>query len=369
MRWVKKIDPVFMVDFICISDKIDMTPWPRESLAVWMHNASAQLHWHENTQIPFTSSFKDRHDETTYLMSLRSGWFDYAAHELHQRWLTAWGIRQLGKVVQMLGFDRLSLINNLPVSTQVHRSQDFAAIVQTCESLIQHQPRHFLGVRNLLPHQHASLITSLKSLGFVCLPSRVIYEFDLRQGMSEKPSHLMRDKGLLRKSELQVLITRDVTEVQASRLRMLYQQIYIQKHSTLNPQYTAQFFADMINGNVMQCLQLRDQHERILAFALLYKIGEVLTVPALGYDSQHTNKSLYRLLFATLHDYTQAHHLLLNYSSGAGDFKRKRGATAHLEYALVRAPTTQRFGQKRWLQWAQSLTCDINASDLIALGA
>jgi hypothetical protein len=346
-----------------------MQEWPRELLPIWLHNASAHLHWHEPTQIPYTLSSNIRHEKTTYLMSLSSGWFDYTAEELTQRPVSAWSIRQVGKLARLMGLDQLALVGNLPISTQIHLPQYFGALTQTCNYLSRHHGSHFVGVRNLLPHRHAELMKLLRAEGFVALPSRVIYEFDLRTSPTYKPSHLSRDKSLLKKSGMQVLITRDISQAQSSRLRELYQQIYIHKHSQLNPQYTAQFFSDMINHQVMQCLQLRDSDGQIQAFALLYKIGETLTVPALGYDAQSDQNSLYRLLFASIHDYTQAHHLLLNYSSGAGDFKRKRGGSACLEYTMLRAPASHRWGQAKWLQWAQTQAAKISVNDLIALGA
>jgi hypothetical protein len=149
----------------------------------------------------------------------------------------------------------------------------------------------------------------------------------------------------------------------------LYQHIYIHKHSQLNPQYTAQFFSDMVNSHIMPCLQLRSPQGSIEAFALLHKVGDTLTVPALGYSPFSNIKGLYRLLFASLHEYAQAHQLLLNYSSGAGDFKRKRGGAAHLEYTLLRAPLKHYLGQAQWLRWVQEKTNQIAASDLIAMGA
>jgi hypothetical protein len=109
-----------MARFICIDCKRDMTEWPRESLPIWLHNASAHLHWHESTQLPYTLSTTQRHKKTTYLMSLRSCWFDYAAQEIEDRPLMTWGIRQAGLLAQLLGLDRLVLVNNLPISTQVH---------------------------------------------------------------------------------------------------------------------------------------------------------------------------------------------------------------------------------------------------------
>jgi hypothetical protein len=107
-----------------------------------------------------------------------------------------------------------------------------------------------------------------------------------------------------------------------------------------------------------------------MAFAMLYQVGDTLTVPALGYATDAEIDSLYRLLFSAIHNYTQTHALLLNYSSGAGDFKRKRGGVPHLEYTMVCAPSGQAKGWRtQLLRWLEKQAQGIDANALMALGA
>ena len=68
-------------------------------------------------------------------------------------------------------------------------------------------------------------------------------------------------------------------------------------------------------------------------------------MPAVGHARDENNKGYYRSLFAALADYVEQHKLLLNYSSGAGDFKRKRGGVPLLEWTAIHAPLNARFKQ------------------------
>jgi hypothetical protein len=67
--------------------------------------------------------------------------------------------------------------------------------------------------------------------------------------------------------------------------------------------------------------------------------------------------------------YSKDKQVLLNYSSGAGDFKRKRGGEAYLEYAYIRCPLDSGRIKKRIIHFAACKTQSINVQDLIKLGA
>ena len=340
--------------------------WPRESLDIWMQNASADLDWHGDLPIPITRAQPIRLPDTSYITSLRSGWFDYAAQELKDQRFHAAGIRVAGQLARLLGLDQLVLVGNFPISTNTWPDSAHAALIQACADTVRTHAKQFVAVRNLQSEAHAALIHTLRAMEFHALPARLVYEFDLRQGLTYKPSHLMRDRSALAKSNLETHISSDISNAQASRLRELYQEIYIKKHSKLNAQYTTQFFSDVVQAQVMQVLSLKNKVGEIVAFAMLYPQEDTLTVPALGYDTQAGIEGLYRLLFAAIHKYAQTHKLLLNYSSGAGDFKRKRGGVPRMEYTLLRAPNVW---QRRVLLWLERQSASLQTHHLIQLGA
>mgnify|MGYP003342644760 CR=1 FL=1 len=155
----------------------------------------------------------------------------------------------------------------------------------------------------------------------------------------------------------------------AKRIHFLYETIYLRKHSKLNPQYSSRFFADLINSGVARYICIRDSDNRILSFALLWSVGETLTVPALGYDELTGDRGSYRMLFVAIYLYARDSKLLLNFSSGAGEFKRRRGGVPRLEYTYLRYPSSASYFKRGVLKFTSRLIAPVNEDRLIKLGA
>ena len=343
--------------------------WPSVELFRWMQNGSANLALHSASGLPITTSRHPRRPDTTYITSLRSGWFDYAAQEVADNVIAAWSFRSAGLVARLLGIDNIILVGNAPVSTNIWTDRHSLDVPPLCQQIASSHKKHFIGVRNLQADKHGALIERLKSQRFYAIPARLVYEFDFRETLEKKHSHLQRDRSALKRSGLQVKVLTSISTAQASHLRDLYQAIYIDKHSALNAQYTSQFFADMFSFNVMTALVLQDADGQIVAFAMLYEVDDTLTVPALGYDPQYLVNGLYRHLFAAITFHAQEKRMLLNYSSGAGDFKRKRGGVARLEYTMLKAPQNWHSARSMILSLLQRRGQGIRETDLIAWGA
>jgi len=327
--------------------------WPTAQLSDWVSNACANLLWKGNAKVPVSVALPTRQKNTSYLFSPRSAWFDYLAHECRHQALLAQFIKALGKLAYFLGIDKTIFVGNYPVSTSIWTSEQEAELPAIAHELQQANPDYYVGIRNLLPHRHPKLISELTKQGYYGIPSRVIYEFDFREDgipTSSSPSHLKRDLALLKKLDLDVQACQKLDQVSLTRIHELYQRIYLYKHSLLNPQYTVQFFADLIHQGSMSCLLVRGSDQQIRSFALLLTTGQTLTVPALGYDSEIDLEGSYRVLFAAIYNHAKSQGVLLNYSSGAGDFKRKRGGIAYLEYTYLSCP----LNSHRFKKWALS---------------
>ena len=338
------------------------------SLQDWMVNAGADLLYEKST-LPLTTTKEVGPQANCYITSPKIAWFDYAAQEVGDQLLLKIALLLLSKFANWIGFNNNTCVGNFPVSTNVWPPQHQHLLLEHCNQQTKVSLSRFIFVRNLLSHQHTQLIEGLKDMGFDLLPARVIYEFDLREGMQSKPSHLMRDLSALKKSTLKIHHIKRIEHNDAKRLESLYDLIYIQKHSVFNAKYTSIFFMEMINSGLMTCLSLKDEREQIIAFALLYQVGDTLTVPALGYVENEKGPGIYRLLFASIFNYTLEHRLLLNYSSGAGDFKRKRGAQSRLEYTAVKAPPSFSDWKAKLVRFAAKTAEHITANDLIQRGA
>ena len=320
---------------------------PPSALSDWVANAGATIEVCRgqcDDGVMITRWQGPRPPDMCYLTSLRSHFFDYPAQELG---LGTWRGRVMqlgGQVAWLCGFDRVSLIANEPFSTNLRSADQKAQIPDRAVAELQAHPHNWVGVRNILPEEDGALLEALRARAFVFLPTRVVYLFDARQGRLARSSHLSRDRKNLAKSHLQCCIDTQVTDEDLSTIHQLYHDIYITKHSKLNARYTWTFFRDMISNHQMPCLRIYDQ-SALVAFALLDQKVNQLVVPAVGHARDENNKGYYRSLFAALADYVEQHKLLLNYSSGAGDFKRKRGGVPFLEWTAIHAPLHSRFKQ------------------------
>jgi hypothetical protein len=343
--------------------------WPDVDIGDWLKNASASLVWTGQSRLPVSVSFAKRQRDATYINSPRTGWFDYVAHEVSQHRLIAVSIRVLGWMARAFGIDRIIVVGNYPVSTSVWTLQQVAEIPSAAEEMSERKPDFFVGVRNILPCRDSKLISALTALGFVGLPARVIYEFDFRGEFMGNFSHLKKDFALFKRLNIAFEVASRVEAVDAKRMQFLYEIIYLHKHSTLNPQYSAQFFSDLINSGVATYLSIRDSNNRILSFALLWTVGEILTVPALGYDQATGDHGSYRVLFVAIYRYARDHKLLLNYSSGAGEFKRRRGGVARLEYTYIRCPNSASGFKRACLKMVSRRLASVTEQSLIKVGA
>ncbi len=355
--------------------------WLKGELTPWVKNAHSRLEWmsqkpeigcSDKILIPVTLHPPPAKGSLpgTYITSLKCGWFDYLAQELHEHPVLGCLIRCLGVLAKTLGLENLIVIGNLPISTNLMNKECLCALPSLSQQIRLHHPKHFLAVRNLLPSQHASTIEALKEMGFYAIPQRVVYHFDLRSTSSgRKPSHLQRDLSLLKKSGLKAQVHQQITRETADLICLQYQQIYIEKHSPFNANYTPDFFYAMTQCGAFQCLTLCDSQDKVLAFAMLYACEATLSVPALGYETKSEISSLYRMLFASIWLHTQNSGKSLNYSSGAGDFKRKRGGIPELEYTLISPPQSRLNYKSRFLKSLENMTRRMTAQDLIEHGA
>ncbi|MEY4265290.1 MAG: hypothetical protein RL373_1858 [Pseudomonadota bacterium] len=343
--------------------------WPSIEVHHWVSNASASLLWEGATRVPISIASPLRQKYASYINSPRSAWFDYLAHECRHMPLGALSIRLLGKLSYYLGIDKTVFIGNYPISTSIWSTEQENEIPCIASNMINAHPTYFAGIRNILPHRHKILIERLEVLGFRGIPARVIYEFDFRSEQTQVPSHLKRDLGLLKKLAVKVKICATLDLESLNQIHQLYKKIYLEKHSLLNPQYTIKFFDDVINQKLMSCLLITNTEGEILSFGLLCRSGETITVPALGYDPENSLEGSYRVLFAAIYTYAKHHQVLLNYSSGAGDFKRNRGGIPHLEYTYLKSPLTKSYFRKGILELVANKLKKIDAKTLIKLGA
>ncbi len=279
---------------------------------------------------------------TCYICSPTVAYVDYgieetrnlATHPILQKTLIAL-IRACRPLIRATGLDRQVQPNNWLFSTNplpALTAQDATALR---DDLTQIDPDRAIVIRSLNPVADTGTITALRSAGFLMLPSRQIYIFDPQDG-GTLTADAKRDRKLLENTTYQIAPAATFSAEDFSRAASLYEMLYLDKYTALNPQYTASYLAQAHQIGLLQIIGLRGDDDQLDGMVGLFDVGNTLTMPVVGYDTGKPQKTgLYRMLNAIGHRYAIEHQKFYNMSAGAAAFKRFRGARPTIEYTAV----------------------------------
>ena len=263
-------------------------------------------------------------------------------------------------------------VGSWPLSTSLRETLRDSDLIAVLESVIERYPDRPIAVRHVFEDSPPALLATLAQRGFQGLPARVVYTLDASQAIKPKASHLKRDLALLARSDLSIVADADFTAQDLARALRLYQIIYRHRHSLRNPDYSIEFLQWARCRGLIELLGLRSSTGQICAFAARHNQGSTTSVPMLGYDLEADRRDgLYRQLVAVLVREAGVRQQKFDFSSGAGDFKRKRGFEPRLELTMLRAPSRwpQRWPGQIALRLACAGTSFLDLDRLIAAGA
>jgi hypothetical protein len=284
---------------------------------------------------------------SAYVGSPRAAWISYPyaeALDLFTGWRQACAAVALGALAAPIvaamtagGIDRAAVVSNHLVSTNLHPAwppDEIAAATLRLAAMFPHRP---LLMRNICPAVDPRLAAGLLQAGWRLVPARRIYVADPRESALWKHNHLKRDVRLLARSDLELLRPEAITAADLPGLQAVFRQLFIAKHSTLNPDYTDAFFAFCRERRFLDLYALR-QCGRPVGVLGVYERGGWATTPLIGYDTTLPQEmGIYRRLMALLFREAHQRGCRLHLSSGAGGFKSARGGVAHVEYTAVHA--------------------------------
>lgn len=191
-------------------------------------------------------------------------------------------------------------------------------------------------LRSVNEVQNPNLYKKLLKNGWVKLVSRQVYIFKNWEKILEHHNTNMDLKLLSStKYSFRELSGDNFEEFQIAE--NLYNKLYLDKYSKNNIQYTAKYLQEL-HLNKLIVLKLLINNENNTPVGVVGIIGEdgVITAPIVGYNTDLDKKeALYRRIIIYIIKYANDNNLLLNLSSGASDFKTRRGAEAQLEYMFV----------------------------------
>ncbi len=307
----------------------------------------------ENQAVPVTRN--ETEYDNSYVCSPYTAYIRYARDELGllkspklQRffkgviWL-ADGLLQLGKINQTIS------INNWMFSTNPIPNWQENTVCELTQKLAHSNPQHSLSIRSLNRETNKELMQHLTSNGWILLPARQVYLFMKDDPTWWRRNNVKNDQRLLRNTNLKLLEPYQHRSSDFFEIERCFNQLFIEKHSTYNPQFTADYLEFLHRQQLVEFFSFQDETGRIVGSIGLFTLHGIITAPIVGYDTRLPKSlGLYRLLMAVLLKQTHERKLSLNLSSGAGHFKRQRGGRPVVEYTALyvkHLPCTQRFIQ------------------------
>jgi hypothetical protein len=327
------------------------------SSAVGLHHLEAQM-------LPITIN-SDPARPTCYLCCPSVAYIDYARAEL-RHFSGFQSLSRLLDTVLKLGypliraarFDRQVQVNNWLLATNPLPQVSLAALTSLTRELAEMHPGHVIVWRSLNDYGDEDAMRMFRQAGYRMYPARQIYLFDCRNEPPRRHRDERRDCALLDNGAFKVVPSAEFSKDDDIRVQRLYQHLYLDKYTWLNPQYTAAFMTAMRASGVLEFQGLRGRDGQLAGVIAFFDCGHTMTAPIVGYDSAlPQNTGLYRMLMALGTRRARERKMLYNMSAGAASFKRNRGGVRALEYSAVYnvgSPRTQRLASLvvgKILQW------------------
>lgn len=317
-------------------------PWLDESVAHgashWLANTAARIETCEIDGQPWPVTLTDGTGASdSYVASLRSAWVRYAAEEAG-RLLPRAQARLAAPLFGLLdlaftrgALDRAAVIGNALVSTNLYPAWDADTLAHATAQWAARYPDRPLALRNVCAAVNPALPGHLRQAGWHLVPARQVYLCDPQQPEVWRHNHVKRDQRLLDDGMVELVSPAGLQAGDLPALRACFRDLFIGKHSALNPDFTDRFFSFCRDTGWLELWMLRHAG-RPCGVVGLYARHGWLTTPLIGYDTAAPQSlGLYRRLMALLLREARERGLRLHYSSGAGQFKRQRGGVPALE--------------------------------------
>jgi hypothetical protein len=196
-------------------------------------------------------------------------------------------------------------------------------------------PDHAIVFRSVNHALNADVGDALRDTGYRAIFSRQVYLLDPRTGLHPHKKSLRKDLSLAGHTPYTWIGAGALTANDCKRLNRLYDNLYIDKYSLYNPQFTEAFFHEALSSDWLTLWTLRAEGRIDGVLGFVQRQG-VMTTPLIGYDrSLLPERGLYRLISLKLILEAERRGLILHQSSGASRFKMHRGSDASIEHSYV----------------------------------
>lgn len=232
--------------------------------------------------------------------------------------------------------DQLVFANHLLFSTSLYGDWTGSDIEAALTALRDAFPDRAIVWRSLNLEDNAALVERMTQLGGQRLLSRIVWRLPDPAKDWVRRRDVRDDRKLPAIHGLRIEHARDLSDSDLDRALALYHDIYRVKYSTSNPAYSATLLRAAVQSGVLTLRLIRNEDGVIEGFTTEHLYQDTLINPLLGYDRNlPQSRGLYRIAMAASAERALAEGLKVNYSAGAGAFKRNRGARPALEFSIV----------------------------------
>ena len=291
--------------------------------------------------LPVVYRNNDRPNRTADVCSPLNHYVKYPLEEIDRHGQGATAL--LGRSVMRLSspflratrIEEVASVNNWLLATNPVVDMDRQAIDSLTTELCGIFPRRTILFRTINPTMSPELTAHAVACGYHLVASRTVFMLDPTSRDYRRSENVRRDRKLLRDGSYELLQHEHLTAEDMPRLAELYRLLYIDKHSTLNMDFTPLFFETAWRNRFLEFRALRAD-DRIDAFVAYFELDGLLTAALIGYDvglPEHVG--LYRRCVALLMEESRSRGLRMHFSAGASAFKHHRGARPSVEYDAV----------------------------------
>ncbi len=292
------------------------------------------------TIFPITvNGFKNKN---CYVVSPYAAYIDYAREELEMlksrvpKWPFAMLIKVVAPFLQFARVDDCVHVNNWLLSTNLYPRWDGENLLELTAKLTDRFPNRYVYFRSLNHSSNSALMTRFVEAGYRLLPARQVYIFDAPSTGWHKKANTRRDIRLLEETDLKFVSNDEFRDDDFGRIQRLYDALYLEKYTALNPQFTSSFLKRAHTSKIFHFEGYRSLSGELVAVVGTFALGGTITAPIVGYDTNlPQSKGLYRILMALVFRRAMTTGMPLNLSAGAASFKRLRGGEPFIEYTAV----------------------------------
>ena len=323
-------------------EKDFLIPMMSHGTEQFIKNVTTEMKILQSGETLFPVTVNETEYDNSYVCSPFTACITYAKEELFK--LNNKPLENiLGFILNLSGWlfkksriNQVVCINNWLFSTNLYPDWQGEDVHEITEYLTKQYNDHVIMFRSLNEVTNQQLLSRFRKVDYIFIASRQIYLIDdhCRNFLNKHNNKI--DFNLLNKTSYQVINHAEITPEDYPRIVDLYNKLYLEKYSYHNPQFSVEFIKLCCEKKLLIMQGLRNQNGTLDAINGYFERNGVVTMPLVGYDTALPRSlGLYRMLMALVIKYCVKKKYLLNFSSGAADFKRQRGARPVIEYSAI----------------------------------